>query len=349
VHAIILSTALALAAPQAQPPAAQESVRTRRFEMEYSARVPANGSRAAAVRVWLPLPREGPDQQIDALRMRSSGAYRVMTEPVYGNRMVYLEQDAARGPAAVGYTCVVSRREVRRPSGGQGETDGRDGRDGRAARGPDRLLADDQRAVVNHPVVATALARARAQAAPDVPVSRAIYDHVRGEMVYNKSVPGWGEGDTLRACRLGAGNCTDFHSLFTSLCRSAGVAAQFAIGFSLPRTRGQGEVPGYHCWAYFQSASEGWVPVDASEAATNPALADYYFGGLTEDRVELTRGRDLVLAPPQAAAPLNYFVFPYAEVAGKPVTRIERRFTYRDLDLDVVEGREAPQVGASRP
>ena len=39
--------------------------------------------------------------------------------------------------------------------------------------------------------------------------ARAIYDHVVDHMDYNKTTPGWGNGDTLRACDVGKGNCTD--------------------------------------------------------------------------------------------------------------------------------------------
>ena len=30
-------------------------------------------------------------------------------------------------------------------------------------------------------------------------------------------------------------------------------------------------------------------------------------------------GRDLVFNPPQAGAPINYFLYPYAEADGKPL------------------------------
>jgi len=49
-----------------------------------------------------------------------------------------------------------------------------------------------------------------------------------------------------------------------------------------------------------------------------------------EDRVEFSVGRDLVLNPRQTGEPLNFFVYPYAEADGKPITPIERSFAYRD-------------------
>ncbi len=41
-------------------------------------------------------------------------------------------------------------------------------------------------------------------------------------------------------------------------------------------------------------------------------------------------GRDIVLNPPQAGAPLNYFMYPYAETGGKAVDWLEpKAFRYR--------------------
>lgn len=79
-------------------------------------------------------------------------------------------------------------------------------------------------------------------------------------------------------------------------------------------TAADGVVKGYHCWAEFWDG-RGWVPVDASDASKNPKLAEYLFGNLDSDRMQFTVGRDLVLSP-ATAEPLNYFIYPRAEVKG---------------------------------
>ncbi len=71
--------------------------------------------------------------------------------------------------------------------------------------------------------------------------------------------------------------------------------------------------------------------MDASEASKNPAQREYFFGAHDENRVELSKGRDLVLTPKQQGNPLNYFVYPYAEVNGKAYTSIETSYSFRDL------------------
>ena len=143
-------------------------------------------------------------------------------------------------------------------------------------------------------------------------------------MRYDKSGTGWGRGDALFACDARRGNCTDFHALVIGMARSVGIPARFAIGLPLPAARGAGEIPGYHCWAELYVEGRGWVPVDTSEAAKDPARRDYFFGHHDENRLEFSRGRHLTLVPAQQGPPLNFFVYPYAEVDGKPHEAIER-------------------------
>ena len=75
----------------------------------------------------------------------------------------------------------------------------------------------------------------------------------------------------------------------------------------------------------------GWIPVDASEAWKDPSKRDYFFGAHDANRVEFTRGRDIDLAPKQAGEPLNYSVYPYAELGGKPFERIQTEIRFKDL------------------
>ena len=154
-------------------------------------------------------------------------------------------------------------------------------------------------------------------------MARAIYNHVVATVKYDKTGKGWGRGDIYYACDARRGNCTDFHAIFIGYARAMGIPARFAIGFPLPAERGAGKIAGYHCWAEFYAKGIGWVPVDASEAAKNPAKREYFFGAHDENRVELSKGRDVVLTPKQQGEPLNYFVYPYAKLTAK-LTRISR-------------------------
>ena len=75
----------------------------------------------------------------------------------------------------------------------------------------------------------------------------------------------------------------------------------------------------------------GWVPVDISEAWKHPEKRDYFFGAHDVNRVQFTQGRDLKLKPAQDGPPLNYFVYPYVEVAGKEYQNVSIAFSFEDV------------------
>ena len=159
--------------------------------------------------------------------------------------------------------------------------------------------------------------------------ARAIYNYVVATMRFDKSGIGWGNGDAIWAWTAKRGNCTDFHSLFIGMMRAAGIPARFEIGFPLPADQHDGAIPGYHCWAQFYLEPYGWIPVDASEAWKHPEKKNYFFGAHDDNRLQFTVGRDIRLDPPQQGDPLNYFIYPYAELDGKPFA-VESKFSLQD-------------------
>jgi transglutaminase-like putative cysteine protease len=162
---------------------------------------------------------------------------------------------------------------------------------------------------------------------------RAFYDYVVKTMRYSKEGEGWGQGDAVWACTSKYGNCTDFHSLFLGMARSQGIPARFVIGFPITPSEPSGTVGGYHCWAEAWDPNRGWVPFDASEAWKAKRFDDY-FGTLPSDRIAFTIGRDLVLEPSQRSEPLNYFVYPYAEVDGEPVGKVAASYRFRRVEAE---------------
>ncbi len=162
--------------------------------------------------------------------------------------------------------------------------------------------------------------------------ARAIYDYVFTTMRYDKTGTGWGRGDVLYACDAKKGNCTDFHSLFIAMARSQGIPARFEIGFPLPPDKHAAEIAGYHCWAEFFEPTHGWIPVDISEAWKHQEKREYFFGAQDDNRVQFSMGRDLMLNPRQEGDSLNYFVYPYVEVAGKEFPNVSTAFSFADVD-----------------
>lgn len=81
-----------------------------------------------------------------------------------------------------------------------------------------------------------------------------------------------------------------------------------------------GEVPGYHCWVYLDG-SLGFG-IDPSWEARLAVPTGTYFGRPLNDRIKLTEGSDLVLAPPIRGEPLPYVFEAYAESGGSPIERL---------------------------
>jgi len=162
--------------------------------------------------------------------------------------------------------------------------------------------------------------------------ARSIYDYVFTTMRYDKTGTGWGRGDVLYACDAKKGNCTDFHSLFIAMARAEDIPARFEIGFPLPADKHASEIAGYHCWAEFFDSSQGWIPVDISEAWKHQEKRDYFFGAHDANRVQFTVGRDLELNPKQAGKPLNYFIYPCVEVGGKEFSNVSTAFSFADVE-----------------
>jgi Transglutaminase-like superfamily len=293
--------------------------KSREFLFTYSAKVTGldNGQ---TVRIWLPIPPSNSDQQVTIEKQELPAAGAIGREAKYGNSILYVEARAdTSGQIPLAITYRVKRNEV--------------------TASPANKAAGDEIALYlkpdsKVPIGGKPLALLEGKELPNdqLELGRVLYDVVNSHMRYSKEGTGWGQGDANWACDSKYGNCSDFHSLFISLARSKKIPAKFEMGFPLPEKRGSGDIPGYHCWAKFQPTGQGWVPVDISEANKNPKMTEYYFGNLTEDRVAFTTGRDINLVPKQDGQPLNFFIYPYVEVNGKPYAadKVERKFSYED-------------------
>ncbi|MSR51987.1 MAG: transglutaminase domain-containing protein [Gemmataceae bacterium] len=293
--------------------------KTRIFRFSYETTVTGLEPNQEA-RIWLPVPQPSDDQDVLSTDLEFPTKPTLSTEPDFGNKMYCLTANASdAGEISLKAIYTIKRKEV------VGETD-------RALRtGLDKFLKADPLTPENGKHIK--LLEGKKLPADAMGKARECYQIVNGLMRYAKAGTEWGRGDVNWVCDSKFGNCTDFHSLFNALIRSQKIPARFEIGFSIPTMRGSGEVAGYHCWAKFNPEGKGWVPVDISEANKNPKLADYYFGNLTEDRVTFSTGRGLTLSPKQEGPPLNFFVYPYVEVAGKeyPAAKVKRKFGYEDV------------------
>ncbi len=314
--AALLLVTLPLLAAGVPPADDKPAAKARTFLFTYAATVTGltPGEKA---RVWLPVPPTNAEQDVKLEEDRLPAPAKVGREAQYGNEIAFFEAAADKdGKVAFARTYRVTRNEVR------------GGRDDSAA--DERFLQPDRLVPLEGKPLD--LIKDRQLPKDQEQAAKVLYDVVNKHMRYSKEGKGWGRGDAVWACDSKYGNCSDFHSLFISLARANKIPAKFEIGFPIPEKRGEGPIAGYHCWAKFRPAGKGWVPVDISEANKNPGRVDYYFGNLTEDRVTFSTGRDLTLVPKQDGEPVNFLVYPYVEVGGKPYPqeKIERTFRYKD-------------------
>lgn len=183
-----------------------------------------------------------------------------------------------------------------------------------------------------------------------IKASRKIYNYVLNHVEYwvkdpegKKKSSGKGSADyTYEQC---TGNCTDFHALYLSISRSAGIPTKITYGSMLkqPYEGMKDKDQSYHCWIYFYAPNIGWIPLDVALAdvfdgtvklnntnhprmigttadgysAPDAAKVDFYFGGLENRRIVWSVGRDLKLPGQKAAATVDAMPKAYYEVDGK--------------------------------
>jgi len=305
--------------------AVPDTAPSREVLFTYVARLSKVPEGAQHLRVWLPLAKTGREQQILRRVVRSPVPYTITEDPEYGNDMLYLSVEPPL-PESLD-VAVEYQARLLGPVGLGGEPPPSAGELARDLQPRGLVIVDDE--------VRARAVRATASRSTPMDKARGIYEAVIQQVKYDKSVPGWGRGDTRRVCLLGTGNCTDFHSLFISMARASRIPARFKIGVVIPQVA-SGTIPGYHCWAEFYEGGRGWVPVDASEAWKQPELADYYFGARDPSRLLISVGRDIQLVPRPQGNPVNIFFYPYVEVDGQAFGAVEAEFRFRDLQQEGV-------------
>lgn len=178
--------------------------------------------------------------------------------------------------------------------------------------------------------------------------ARKIYNYVLNHADYwvvdpaNKKASPVGSSEYCLLTKTG--NCTDFHSLWTSIARAAGLPTRIVYGsFFKKELDGKDKDQSYHCWTEFYAPGLGWVPQDVAVAdlfaeeleltdenrtlvqlttaagyfGKDVKLVEFYFGNLDERRVVWSVGRDLILSPRQDAGPVNAIPKAYVEIDGQ--------------------------------
>ncbi len=273
------------------------------------------------MRVWVPFPTENHEQKVTLKKIKSEFPYQLMSEEKYGNRMLFLKVPKNISFPLQFQATFQVERHVGKPTPLSKLTENN-------YWNPRKYLGMDKNVPIHGIIEKLANEQTQMIKDPNKKI-RKMYEYVVDTMTYSKEGKGWGEGNAIWACSAKRGNCTDFHSLFIGMARSQNIPARFEIGFPIPQS-GQGLITGYHCWARVYSQTQGWMPLDASEAKKEGKKFEY-FGNIPDNRIHFTTGRDLVLNPPQKSKPLNYFIYPYIEVNGKPYLNYKKEFYVKSL------------------
>ncbi|MBI4394718.1 MAG: transglutaminase domain-containing protein, partial [Candidatus Omnitrophica bacterium] len=208
----------------------------REFQITYKASIPEFPQAAEHIRIWIPIASSREGQTILERKIESTVPYQITHELANNNEVAYLEAKKPF-PSSLNFNAIYRVRTAE-PTFDQQKKEPQD---------VDFYLKPSRLMVINSEVK-TRTVRATAGRKSLGEKARGIYKDVVDWMKYDKVGPGWGRGDTLRACLLGNGNCTDFHSLFISMAHAAEIPARFKIGLTIPEAS-QGAIPGYHCWA----------------------------------------------------------------------------------------------------
>jgi len=270
------------------------------FEFYYEARLPEINRNA---RLWLPLAGSDSFQSVTVLAIEAPRAHQILYDSEFNNAILFLELTPEHSHKTIRVSYAVKRIEkgvYRDPNSD-----------------PNKFLAANQLMPLGgqfSQIAQDAIGEKRS----DTPLmkARALYDYIIDNMRYMK-YGNFGRGDAVYACDSRTGNCSEFHSFFISLARTVGIPARFAIGASIPSDRDDGGIDGYHCWAEFYAEGKWW-PVDISEGNKYTALATYYFGRHPANRIELSRGRDLMVTPGPKSGPINFLAYPVLEIGGEP-------------------------------
>ncbi|MHC4277846.1 MAG: transglutaminase-like domain-containing protein [Planctomycetota bacterium] len=277
---------------------------------------------AGDVRLWLPYPTSNKYQTIEDVEIDgnfdSSGVYR---EAEHDTISLYTEWNKPKEETWLTYSFKITRKEIIMKNFPEGE--------GEIPVDIEKYLLPTSLGPTVDMVKDLAVEITKGEKTI-LGKATAIYDYIVENVKRDPTIIGCGIGDVESLLRDLSGKCADISSVFVALARSVGVPSREIYGTRIAKN---GDITGaYHCRVEFYLPGYGWVPVDPSDVLKfhlhneggldNPdamVIRNYLFGAQTETYVDFYSGKDITLNPPQHGGPLNYFMYPYAEVNGQPL------------------------------
>ncbi len=351
---------MAACASSDQEPAPKNDGKKATFDArnEFSVKVPDG---AKKIRLWLAMPQDDPAQKVENFKIEGAPVAHRVEKDSEGNAIAYLEID---DPKEKTYTIVetfrITRWEVK---------SGADAAKAKPLTDADRsamarYLGANTHVIIDDKIKKLADEIVGSETNPVI-AARKIYDWELANIEYwvkdpknKKASP---VGSTEYCLTNKTGNCTDFHSLWTSIARAKGIPTRMVYGgFFKASLDGQDADQSYHCWPEFYAPGIGWIVHDVAVAdifvgdftinddnkkpvtlttadgysGADKAKVEYYFGNIDERRVVWSRGRDLTLSPKQVGGPINAMTKAYMEIDGKVSPEKEgwtRKLTFKEI------------------
>ncbi|MBT8310010.1 MAG: transglutaminase domain-containing protein, partial [Flavobacteriaceae bacterium] len=192
------------------------------FEFHYEVTLP---DMKESAQLWIPLAQTDDFQTVTLQPIEAPVEHQILEEKEYGNSILYIKLLPEHSGTKLKLVYDVTRKE-KKPY----EEDS----------WPERYLNPSLFMPVGDrfKVLADSIIGDKSKDGT-IMQARALYDYVIENMSYKKAGK-YGTGDSVYACDALSGNCTEFHSLFISLARSAEIPSRFAVGASIPSDRDDG-------------------------------------------------------------------------------------------------------------
>jgi hypothetical protein len=343
--ALLLLVSPTQSAAPAQPPArtaatttSPKIVETRVYRIRQTVALNDVGPGEHAVRLWVPVPADGAWQHVlDRQVIEAPADWKLEKQPAIGGVMIVTQTKSA-GPVKVVVETTVRREspafDLSAPAS-----------DMQADLFRDELRQDEPLMSVDPQIMEMSRKACLGKSTTAEKVV-ALFDAVTGSVDhYSKdpTKPKCGRGCAQDCLANGGGCCTDLHSLFIALARSANIPARMQYGYRLNATKEGVEYdPSYRCWIEFYLPGSGWVPTDlvvADAGKLEERAANY--GKLDARRVWLWEGRGFDLVPKQGGQPIETMSCGWAEIDGATVnvlpgadgspSKLSRTISFQDL------------------
>ena len=287
-------------------------------------------------KVWLPIPSVNSDWQKSLeSNYASNGKTQLVTDSVYGARMLYVEFAENEAKPYVELTSRIQTQN-RAQDWTQKTAATEDADTLKYWTQPTSLLPTDG-------IVRKTALGATQGAQTDADKAQKLFDWIVTNTFREPKVRGCGEGDIKTMLETGnlGGKCADLNALFVGLCRAVGLPARDVYGIRVaPSAFGYKELGGnpaslkgaQHCRAEVYLKGYGWVGMDPADvakvmrqetpewikSAQNPLVAPVnkaLFGGWEGNWMAYNTAHDVSL-PNSKGPKLGFMMYPTAETAA---------------------------------